>query len=265
MSVAGQAMTVSVRLDAPAFPYASVVDNESTDAVTYLGQKGGTEWIVPVVAHNGGQQGTFWRSDLGMLNLYHGYNRVSVEFLPENTDNSAGGIMGPDTLMPGTSSQVYQDVVKKKFNIDDGKGVMIIRSSRDIVVTSRVYTNTVAGGTTGHGVPAVASSAFVTDAVILPGVRTRKGFRTNVGVVTGDVLTPVRFRLRNQDGVELAEKWKNIPARSVRQWNVESLFPDVTMPNPAGSLVVDSDLPFFSYLVVLDGTSQDPMFFLRAP
>jgi hypothetical protein len=202
---------------------------------------------------------------VGILNLYRGYNKVSVEYLPENTDNSGGGIKGPDAYVSGSSSQIYRDVVKNKFKIDNGKGVMIIRATRDIVVTSRVYTNTVTGGTTGHGVPAVTAESFSTQPVVLPGVRTRKGFRTNCGVVTGDVTTPVRFRLRNQDGVELAEKWKNVPARTVRQWNVTTLFPDVTMPNPAGSLVVDSHVPFLAYLVVLDGTSQDPMFFLPSP
>jgi len=265
ISKSSEPMTVAVNLDAPAFPYASVVDNQSTDAVTYLGQKGATEWYVPVVAHNDGQQGTFWRSDVGLLNLYHGYNKVSMEYLPEMTDNSAGGIPGPDTYLPANVSQIYRDVVKNKFKIDNGKGVMVLRSTRDIVVTSRVYTNTVAGGTTGHGVPAVTSDAFTTEAVILPGVRTRQGFRTNAGVVTGDAMASIRFRLRNQNGVELAEVWKSVPPRTVRQWNVTALFPDVTMPDPAGSLVVDSHLPFIAYLVVLDGTSQDPMFFLPSP
>jgi hypothetical protein len=34
------------------------------------------------------------------------------------------------------------------------------------------------------------------------------------------------------------------------------------MPNPVGSVAVDASAEFFAYVVVLDGSSQDPAFFL---
>jgi hypothetical protein len=47
---------------------------------------------------------------------------------------------------------------------------------------------------------------------------------------------------------------------------VESLFGPAHVKNldPTGALVVDSDADFFAYLVVIDGSSQDPVFFLPA-
>jgi len=265
-SKTGEVMTVKVRLPGPGVAYASLVDNVSTDATTCLGLAPAAEWIVPVVAHNPGKEETFWRSDVTVTNLSYSHVRLSMEYLPENTDSSAGGMTAADVILSPWSTWTFRDVVLSRFGISDGKGVLIVRSPDSIVVSSRVYTTTDIGGTTGHGVPAVSLDAFGTAPVIHPGVRATDGFRTNVGVVTGDTATAVRFRLRDQNGIELAERWVNIPARTVRQWAVDVLFgKDVEMPDPVGSLIVDSGSEFLSYLVVLDGSSQDPTFSLAAP
>jgi hypothetical protein len=104
------------------------------------------------------------------------------------------------------------------------------------------------------------------DTAVLPGIRVRDGFRTNVGVVTGETWASVRLRLRDQSGAEHADTYVNVPARSMRQWSLEGLFgaSQVKELDPTGSLVLDSDADFFAYLVVIDGSSQDPVFFLPA-
>jgi hypothetical protein len=62
----------------------------------------------------------------------------------------------------------------------------------------------------------------------------------------------------------VGETYKEVPARSMRQWSVSNMFGDdlLRQPDPAGSLVVDADTDVFSYLVVVDGSSQDPVLFV---
>ena len=89
----------------------------------------------------------------------------------------------------------------------------------------------------------------------------RDGFRTSVGVVTGDAWATVEFRLRDADGALLAKEFVEVPPRTLTQHSLNKLFGNnVTEPDPVGSLVVASGEPFLPYLTVIDGTSQDPVF-----
>jgi hypothetical protein len=261
---AGEPMTVEVRLSAPGVAYASVVDNASTDAVTYVGTRPAHEWVVPAVAHTSGRDGTFWTSDVTVANLGTGDANIDLEYLPERTDNSDGGLLRSRLRIRAGTTYCFEDVVLEEFGVDDGKGVLRVSSSRPIVVASRVWTVGPNDGTTGHGLRAVPKETLARGTTILPGLRTRDGFRTNVGVVTGAAWASVRIRLRDQDGTEHGDTFVNVPARSMRQWSLESLFGSSQLDTlePTGSLVLDADADFLAYLVVIDGSSQDPVFFL---
>jgi hypothetical protein len=260
----GVPMTVRVRLWQPGVTYASTADQHSTDAVTYIGKKAEYNWIVPAVAHNPGADDTFWSSNVAITNLGSSSALVSMEFLPEQTDNSGGGLTTNSMVFNARSTTVLEDVAFTKFGVEDGKGALVIRSTQQLVVSSRVFTDGPNGGTIGHGLEAVTFDALSMEQRVLPGVRMRNGYRTNVGVMTGESSASVRFRLRNQNGVLKAETWKNVPARSMRQWSVDRLFGSglTQLPNPAGSLVVDSTNDFAAYLVVVDPSSNDPVLFM---
>jgi hypothetical protein len=261
---AGEPMTVEVVLSRPGVAYASVVDNASTDAVTYLGTQPAYEWVVPAVAHTPGKGGTFWSSDVTVANPGANDADIDLEYLPEKVDNSRGGMTRPGLRLRAGFTYCFEDVVRDEFGVEDGKGVLRVTSSQPIVVTSRAWTTGPNGGTTGHGLHTIARQSLARDVTVLPGVRVRDGFRTNVGVVTGETWASVRLRLRDHNGIEHADTYVSVPARSMRQWSVDGLFGAAHVKNldPTGSLVVDSDADFFAYLVVIDGSSQDPVFFL---
>jgi hypothetical protein len=258
----GVPMTVQVWLSSPGVAYASVVDNVSSDAVTHMGAQTSRDWIVPAVARIPGAQGTYWYSDLAIANPGDSHAMVDLEYLPEGRDNSGGGFHASTLLVPSSTTWIIEDVAREMFGVQDGKGVLRVRSTQDIVVASRVYTSGANGGTMGHGLQAISPDVLRPDTTVLSGVRMRGGFRTNVGVVTAEVPALVRFRLRAEDGVQVGETYKEVPARSMRQWSLSTLFGDdlIRKPDPAGSLVVDADADVFSYLVVVDGSSQDPVF-----
>lgn len=260
-AVGGGPMTVRVTLDEPGIVNASLVDNKSTDTAVYLGKEPSQKWIVPVVAHNPGLDGTFWRSTVSLWNASATENPISLEFLPEDTDNSGGGIPTPQIVLAPFATLSLEDVVWSYFGIANGKGALVVTSEEPVTVTSRVFTDAEQGGTTGNRVRAVHDSVFANGEVVLSGVRLTGGFRTNLGLVTRDKEITFEIDLYRSDGLLLDTSTVTVSARSMRQVPVEDLFPDIAvMPDPVASIVVRGDEAFLAYLAVIDGTSQDPIF-----
>jgi len=259
----GEPMTVKVILSQPGVTFATLVDNRSTDSVVYLGKRVSSSWIVPVVAHVPGQNDTLWSSDVTLWNANAGVSEISLEYLPEDTNNSSHGRYASSFVLGGYDTYVLQDILKARFGITEGKGALLVKASKPVSVTSRVWTAGPRGGTSGNGVCTVHATELVNDEVLLPGVRMRDGFRTSVGVVTGDAWATLMFGLRDADGILLGQKVLEIPPRTLSQLSLNKLFGNnVQKPEPVGSLVVSSGTEFLAYLTVIDGSSQDPVFIM---
>jgi hypothetical protein len=260
----GVPMAVRVTLTKPGIVYASIVDNASTDSAVFLGKKPANTWIVPAVAHLPGASGTFWSSSVSIWNTTGNTAWVDLEYLPERTNNSGGGLFASSIRFNPYQARNIADVLLDNFGIENGKGVLVVDSTRPITVSSRVSTDCETcpgGGTSGNGVRAVRSTALASGRTVLPGVRLLDGFRTNIGVVTGEQWVSFTFDLRDAGGTLRSTAFINVPPRTLRQWPIEKLFGNgITKPNPAGSVVVTATQPYLSYLTVIDGTSQDPVF-----
>jgi hypothetical protein len=260
----GVPMTVRVTLTRPGIVYASLVDNSSTDSMVFLGKEPADSWIVPAVARIPGTGGTFWSSSVSMWNTSGNVAWIDLEYLPERTDNSRGGQRAPSIRLDPHQSLHIGDVLLDAFDIENGKGALVVDSTRPITVVSRVFTDCEAcpnGGTSGNGVRTVPAADLAPGPTVLPGVRLRDGFRTNVGVVTGDRSVSFTFDLRDAGGTLRSTAFQSVPPRTLRQLSVEKLFGNgVPKPDPAGSIVVKASRPYAAYLTVIDGTSQDPVF-----
>jgi hypothetical protein len=260
----GVPMTVRVSLNKPGIAYATMADNDSTDSAVFLGKKPANTWIVPAVARTSGSGGTFWSSSLSMWNTTGNTAWVGLEFLPEKTNNSGGGVFAAQIKLNPYQSRNISDVLSDRFGINSGKGTLIVDSTRPISVTSRVFTECEVcpqGGTSGNGVRTVPSVALVSGEKVLPGVRVLDGFRTNIGVVTGDRSVSFTFDLRDRGGTLRSSAFKTVPPRTMQQWGMEKLFgSSFVKPDPAGSIVVSASRPYLTYLTVVDGSSQDPVF-----
>ncbi len=241
----GVPMTVRVSLNNPGIVYASLVDNDSTDSAVFLGKAPASEWIVPAVARIPGSGGTFWSSSVSLWNTTGNTCWVDLEYLPEKTDNSRGGLFAPRFKLNPYQSKNIADVLNDKFGIDNGKGTLIIKTSRPITVTSRVFTGCQScpdGGTSGNGVRTAPSVALVSGQTVLPGVRLLDGFRSNIGVVTGYQSVEFTFDLRDEGGMLLKSAFKTVPPRTMQQWGIGKLFGSgFAEPDPAGSVVVSAD------------------------
>jgi len=258
----GVPMTVTVMLEQPGVASASVVDNASTDSVVYLANKSSTSWIIPVVAHVPGKGGTVWTSEVSLYNQQGSPTTVNLEYLPENTDNSAGGLESAEISIGWFGTVTLEDVVRNLFGVSNGKGALRIEAPTAITVTSRVATAGPRGGTSGNGVRTVHGGAWSTGWMMLPGVRMRDGFRTNVGFVSGSEAITLLCRLLDADGSILAEASVAVEPRSMRQLSVEKIFGSsgYPIPDPVGAITVEGAGAYLAYMTVIDGTSQDPVF-----
>ena len=151
-----------------------------------------------------------------------------------------------------------------KFGVENGKGSLIVATTRPTTVTSRVFTGCETcpdGGSSGNGVRTVPEAALASGETVLPGVRVLDGFRTNIGVVTGSQGVSFTFDLRDEGGTLRATAFKSVPPRTMQQWGTGKLFGNnFVEPDPAGSIVVSADRPYLAYMTVIDGSSQDPVF-----
>jgi hypothetical protein len=260
----GVPMTVRVSLNKPGIAYASLVDNDSTDSAVYLGKEPANTWIVPAVAHLPGSGGTFWSSSVAMWNATGNTAWVTLEYLPEKTNNSGGGMFSTQIKLNPYQSRNIGDVLADYFSIDNGKGTLVVDSTRPITVTSRVFTDCAScpdGGTSGNGVRTAPVAALRSGDTLLPGVRMLNGFRTNIGVVTGDKHVKFEFDLRSEGGSLRSSASKTVAPRTLQQWSMKQLFGSgFNEPDPAGSIIISGNQPYLSYLTIIDGSSQDPVF-----
>ena len=139
-------------------------------------------YLLPAVAHSPGKHGTFWQTDVAIVNPYPWRSvTVSVYYLPKDQDNSNAA---HKTVTIGAGSQVtITDVVLKTFGISKGSGALLLVSEdgAHFSVNARTYTGTTETyGLMENGQKNVTdrgASAFVS------GVSNNSRFRTNVGAV----------------------------------------------------------------------------------
>jgi hypothetical protein len=258
----GVPMTVRATVDQPGVVNASIVDNVSSDSAIVAGFEPSTTWTVPAVVHAPGRDGTVWTSAVSLWNASGGPVTVTLEFLNQDANNAGGGEVAGPISLEAFETRVIEDPVLDLFGVTEGAGALRIESSGAIVVAARVATAGPQGGTAGNGVRTVHGDDWSSGSVVLPGVRLRDGFRTNVGFVSGDSPLQVQCTLLNGNGIVAARATVNLEPRSFRQRSVQQIFGSdlAPVPDPVGTIIVEGTGDFLAYLTVIDGSSQDPVF-----
>lgn len=140
---------------------------------------GGT---IPAVANISGGSGSFWRSDVSILNLNSEDTSVVLLLLPEL--KNAGQDFEPQTSDPlpiiGNGQLTLPNVVTGVFGLRNVKGGLAVFSTdgAPLVIASRTYTNADQGGSYGLNVYGV----LVADTAWIANVEHDGFYRTNVGI-----------------------------------------------------------------------------------
>ena len=150
----------------------------SVAAAQFVGPGGS----IPVVANTPGIGGTFWRSDVSVLNLNDWDTSIVMILLPEIRDGSQvfEPVVTDPVLLPANSQRTMTNVLQTEFGLTNKKGALSVLSldGSPLVMSSRTYTFDDQGGSYGQDVHAIlaANQAWVA------GIRHDSLFRTNVGI-----------------------------------------------------------------------------------
>jgi hypothetical protein len=144
------------------------------------------EFLVPAAAHTPGLNETVWRSDLRIFNPCLDAVDVTIEYLPEGTNNSSSYYYRTVSL-DSMETRIFDDIVQQIPGIqgDDNKGSLRFTfdggNGCTPLIVSRTY-NDAPEGTYGQYVPAVPVLPLDQDRVFLTGLVDNFFYRTNVGL-----------------------------------------------------------------------------------
>ena len=182
--------------------------------------------IVPVAGNTAGANGTFYRSDISVINLRNATQRIFMYWLPLGVQGSATPI-GTITLgaQQGTSSNDFVGEIVQTSGLGgiEFVGVTdqgVFDPSAALHVTSRVWTPRPDGapGTMSQTLPTIVGGQTDTANVkAVFGLRRGTQYRLNVGVMN-PASTTQRFRFTVAVGGAVAETFElDVPPRSIRQ------------------------------------------------
>ena len=186
--------------------YGSVIVNATNDPTTIpMKTEAATDQWVAAAAHVGGEFGSEWRTDLGLLNRSGDDALVNISFTTEG-----GEAVTDEVTLADGEQRVLEDVVAR-LGVE-GSGSIRVTSDRPILVTSRTY-SIGDGGSYGQFLDAYPSAGTVAhgERVWLTQLQQNELFRSNLGVVnTGSDEARVRITMFDHDGTELASRRRRV-------------------------------------------------------
>ncbi len=156
---------------------------------------GGSSFFIPVAAHAGGANGTFWVTDVRVLNpSFSTTSNARVYLIPANSDGTTNFQQTNLSLAPN-SIMSLPDILATRFGQDNIQGNIIFQTDDpDLLATSRTYNTGGSAGTFGQYIEMVRGDAGVADGeppVYLIQLANNADFRTNIGFseLTGSAAT----------------------------------------------------------------------------
>jgi hypothetical protein len=254
-AVAASAGAVSV--------YASVVNNATQDPIYIQGiaTTSSSRVVIPAVGRAAGIGGTYWRSDVTLMNPNPYGVRVGWRYLVAGSNNSGAGWTFLN--LAANETRVLRDVASV-FGVSAGTGALEFSADGFVapIITSRTYTSTTTGGTYGQSIDPVFS--YRGD-VYVPGLRNDASYRSNVGFYNNsDASTMVTATLVNLNGQAVGQAQVTVPAHAPVQYALGALFPGVNLGQYQMLTLhahTDGGAILFGYGSVVDNASGDPVFF----
>lgn len=219
---------------------------------------------IPAVANLPGVGGTFWQSDVSIVNLDLTPTTVSLTLLPEI--RNGGQLFEPimvERSIPAGGQITLTNIVLSVFNRPGDKGGLLVFSQNGapLVLASRTFTSAQTGGTYGqdvHGV-LVAKRAWV------GGVRHDAAYRTNVGVllpVDPPPGTTLEFTVTVRDaaGADVASGSFVLPAAGLLQRSLSNFGVGLLLDGQLEITCSDPSQPWSAFVSQVDQTTGDAVY-----
>jgi hypothetical protein len=226
-------------------------------ALAPVGASNPTDLWVVAAASSAGANGTFFRTELSVLNVGAGTAHLSLTWLPGGGgDNGGAAPVGPD-LAQG-AEPVVADAVAALFGASGG-GAIRISSDVPVLATTTTATPAPGGGGYGLGVPAVAATRAIVSGRI-PAIRVDAAFRTNVGFLNpGAQPLTIALTLADASGGTIATGSVTVGPLGQMQLSTIASYLGVTTI-AQGTLRATAPEPFFAYSTVIDNLTGDSVF-----
>ena len=222
---------------------------------------------IPVVANNPGLNGTYWRSDVSVLNTTDIDGTIMLILFPEIINGVADFemIISDEISVPANSQITLTNIVQSEFGLFDKKGGLSVFSPTftPVVVSSRVYTygDQQCEGSYGQDV----NSIQVEDKAWISGLEHSAQFRSNIGVFMNIGLefgASVVFTVEVFDGdgdpAGSGSLVYNEPG--LQQVNLDVFDVGLLLDGYAVITCSDPSLRWYAYASVVDETSGDAVF-----
>jgi hypothetical protein len=148
------------------------------------------QFLIPAAGAQPGNGGTFFRSDITIINYRAADQRIRLQWLPQNVSGVGGAAI--DTTIAASSGIASEDFVTNVMQ-KSGLGAILVTaidvngifdSRAQLVATSRIWSpQPGTSGTTSQSLPTMSTSDISSTTVAVLGARRDARFRTNVGLV----------------------------------------------------------------------------------
>jgi hypothetical protein len=222
-------------------------------------QNQATSILIPAAGSVQGGNGTFFRSDVTVLNYRNSNQNVQFQWLPQG---SSGSAVAPVVVTMSPQSGLNSEDFVATILHQTGLGAIVITGvtaqgatdpNAQLIATSRIWTPqpNATSGTNSQQFNGVPVSAINSTTLAVIGQRRDDRYRTNVGVVNLDTQTQI-FRVDVQSSAGIESQMVTIPGRSLSQVSL----PGASSTLPLQILVsCQSSLPTNAFLAY--GSSVD--------
>jgi hypothetical protein len=182
--------------------------------------------LIPAAGAQPGGGGTFFRSDITIINYRGADQRVRLQWLPQDT--TGVGLIPTDITIAAGSGIASEDFVTTVVG-RSGVGAILVTGidaggnpdpSALLVATSRIWTPAQGGsGTQSQSLPSVPTTDIASGTISLLGARRDVRYRTNVGIVNLSTTTQTyQAAVFGSGGTEITQA--SVPAMSMTQFPV---------------------------------------------
>jgi hypothetical protein len=216
--------------------------------------------LIPAAGSLQGANGTFFRSDLTLVNYRASQQRVQLQWMPQNTP---GNTITPVILTLSPHSGINSEDFVASILHQSGIGAILITGVTDagatdpgaqLIATSRIWTPqpNAATGTNSQQFNGISTADINSGTLSIIGQRRDSRYRTNVGVVNlSQTLQSFRIDAQTSSGIE--SQTIDVPALSFNQTSLAGA--DSTLPLQILVTNVTSGSPTNAFLAY--GSSVD--------
>lgn len=148
------------------------------------------QFLIPAAGAQPGNGGTFFRSDITIINYRTADQRIRLQWLPQNVSGAGGAPV--ETTIAASSGIASEDFVTTVMQ-RSGLGAILVTAidvngafdaRAQLVATSRIWSpQPGTTGTTSQSLPTMSTSDISSTVVAVLGARRDARYRTNVGIV----------------------------------------------------------------------------------